>query len=198
MSKKKSWVGPALLIGGGAATAGAIWFASRKSDETVDDVEAAIRGGTMSDGTPASKKPIKVHLTGYWPFAAREDEKKMEGGVADRRGKPLHTLEQHLKDPVAHPYVSVAGDDAIWPYGQRLSISAWPNAVFRVVDTGGHFRGAGKIYRVLGNEPLDICVDSSKTVVPKSGTTATIYPGDNFEKGKAVAVSKIKDQDIPA
>lgn len=200
---KKSVAGGMFLIGGGALAAGAVWWAAHKSQQTVDVIREALKdtggfggGGASSDWGDPSKGRFAAHLTGYWPFTAREDERKMEGGINDRRGNKLYTLEQHLADPVAHPYVSVAGDDEVFPYGQRLEISAWPGKIFRVVDTGGHFRGAGKLYRVMGEEPLDICVDSSKTVVPKKNVTARIIPGDNFERGKAVATAGIKSQNV--
>lgn len=144
----------------------------------------------------ASGGTFQARLTGYWPFAAKTDaERRMEGGIHDRKGKPLHTLEQHLADRMAHPYVSVSGDDAIFPYGQRIEIDAWPGAVFRVVDTGGHFRGASKVYRVSGLEPLDVCVDSKATVVPKTAATVRIIKGDHFDRpGREVAAEKFKGQ----
>jgi hypothetical protein len=187
-----------LLVGGGGLTLGAAWFAARRSSNTAQaTADAVAKGGSF-----------KVRATGYWPFTARSDERRMEGGVFDRmmppgyKNKPdsqqykdhlLHTLEDHLAGKA--PFVSVSGDPAIFPYGQRLTIDAWPNAVFRVVDTGSHFMGATKIYRVMGTEPLDICVQSSSTVVPKL-VIATIVPGDNFEKGKLVATAKFKDQTV--
>jgi len=144
--------------------------------------------------TVATGGQLNVRLTGYWPFAAKTDtEKRMEGGKRDRKQKPLYTLEQHLADPQKYPYVSVAGDDAVWPYGQRITFAEWPNAVFRVVDTGRNFRGSTKVYRVLGHEPLDICVTDSKTKLPKT-TSARIVVGDNFVGGRAVATAGIRDQ----
>jgi hypothetical protein len=199
---KKAVTGGMFLIGGGVIAAGAVWYASRKSRQTVDVIREAIRDVPLLDSTgefapsDPNRGRFAAHLTGYWPFTARDDERKMEGGVNDRRGNKLHTLEQHIADPVAHPFVSVAGDDQVFPYGQRLEISAWPGKTFRVVDTGGHFRGAGKLYRVLGEEPLDICVDSSKTIVPKKNVTARIVSGDNFESGRAVATAGIKSQNV--
>lgn len=185
-----------LLIGGGVALAGgAVYLAFRRSSKTTENVQKAIEGITNIDAPPSERGKVKVRATGYWPYTARDDEKQMEGGTKDRKGKPIHTLEQHLADPASHPYVSVSGDDALWPYGQRISIDAWPSAVFRVVDTGSHFRGTGKVYRVAGYEPLDIAVNSSSTPVPKL-VVATIYPGDNFASGKAVAASGFKDQTV--
>lgn len=204
---KHSWFGPLMLLGGSAAVGTGIYFAVRKAKETEDQVLQAISGmqpaaQPASDPDiqppiePGTGNTVKAHLTGYWPFTARADEKKMEGGTKDRKGKLLHTLEQHLTDPAKHPYVSVSGDDSVWPYGQRISINAFPGAVFRVVDTGSHFRGIGKVYRVAGEEPLDICVNSSKTTVPKKGVTVTVYPGDNFAGGKSVSTSGIKNQNV--
>lgn len=139
---------------------------------------------------------IKVRLTGYWPFqeGLSSEERMMEGGTNDTHGNRLYTLEDFQAGNA--PYVSVSGDPAAFPYGQRLEISAWPGVVFRVVDTGNHFRGVpvfsdfesytkGKFYRVAGEEPLDICVASSRTVVPKSGVTATIVLGDDLRPERA-------------
>jgi hypothetical protein len=169
-----------------AGLGGAAWYLTRKADETEHATIAAVQSGGR----------LKVRLTGYWPFSATEGEQKMEGGTKDRKGKPLHTLEQHLADPSAHPYVSVSGDDAIFPYGQRIQIDEWPGAVFRVVDTGGHFRGAGKVYRALGREPLDIAVDSKRTKVT-ADSDATIMKGDHLDKpGKEIAAGKFKGQEV--
>lgn len=182
---------------GGSVVAGTGYFAYSRSKKTKESVDAAVRSGGI----------VKIHATGYWPFSARPDEQRMEGGVEGaaawrgrrvvdpRTGKrvKLHTLEQYLANPTAHPEVSVSGDPEVWPFGQRIVLSPWPNAVFRVVDTGGHFTGAGKVFRVVGEEPLDICVDSSRTNVPKKNVTATIVAGDNWEGGQAVALSKLRD-----
>lgn len=166
--------------------AAAAWLASRRATATEEATAQAVATGGS----------FQARLTGYWPVSdtASAAEKRMEGGNNDRKGKPLHSLEQHQADPAAHPYVSVAGDDAIFPYGQRIELDAWPRAVFRVVDTGGHFRGAGKVYRVLGREPLDIRVNSNKTVVPKTAT-AVIRKGDHFDKtSREVAAHKFEGQ----
>lgn len=148
------------------------------------DTEDAISG--------ASGPTIDVKLTGYWPFT--EDlnavDRRMEGGATDTHGQPLHTLEDFLSGNA--PYVSVSGDDAIWPYGQNIEIANWPGVVFRVVDTGGHFRGLKKVYRVAGYEPLDICVASSDTVINPSMTTATIIVGDTFGSTKGNQPSTIQ------
>lgn len=194
MSKRAA----ALLIGGGALTAGAVWWASRRSGAVADATKDAVASG----GTFAAR------LTGYWPYveSLSAKERLMEGAPmeatgyaarAKRKAGPLHTLEMHMADRTKHPFVSVACDYEIFPFGQRLIIDAWPDLIFRCVDTGGHFHGVGKLYRMLGREPLDICVDSSKTVVPKFASVK-IALGDNFEGGKLVATSKFKDQTVTA
>lgn len=175
-----------ILSSAGLGSVGAALLAWRQADVTKKEVQTAVASG----GT------FKARLTGYWPFTAKASERKMEGGVNDRKGRRLHTLEEHQQDPKAHPYVAVSGDDAIFPYGQRIEIDVWPSVVFRVVDTGGHFRGAGKIYRVAGAEPLDICVQSSSTKVPKLANVK-IVAGDHLDKkSKAIALDKFKGQTV--
>jgi hypothetical protein len=205
--------GSLLLIGGGAAALVAgLFVAKKKSDATTEAIQKAVAGAgpgpKVSDRTiipaapptPRGGAQFDAMLTGYWPKSARPDERKMEGGMKDRLGRPLHSLEDFQKDPVAHPYVSVSADPEIFPYGQRLSINVWPGVIFRVVDTGSHFTGLKKVYRWIGREPLDINVDSSSTIVPKKNTVATIFPGDNFATGgkgqklQTVATAKFKDQ----
>lgn len=130
-----------------------------------------------------------IRCTGYWPFTARPDEQRMEGGVLDRKGHPLHTLEDYRAGKA--DYVSVSGDYTIFPYGQRITIDQWPDVIFRIVDTGSHFHGAGKVYRIPGREPFDICVASSQTPInPES--IATIVPGDHWDHpGAVVAMDRI-------
>ena len=169
-----------LALSAGAAACGAALLASASA--TARATAAAVStGGTF-----------QARLTGYWPFSATASERRMEGGLNDRRGKPLHTLEDFKAGRA--PYVAVSGDDQIFPYGQKLEIDQWPGVVFRVVDTGGHFRGAGKSYRAMGREPLDVCVDSSRTrIIPEA--TARIIKGDHFDKpGKEIATSGFRGQ----
>lgn len=174
------------LFAGAAGLSGAALMWRRSEQVAQKTIDAVATGASF-----------QARITGYWPYAARTAaEIKMEGGHNDRKGKPIHTLEQHRADPVAHPYVSVSGDDAIFPYGQRISIDQWPDVVFRVVDTGGHFRGMYKVYRIEGREPLDVAVNSSATkVVPLANVT--IFQGDHFDKpGKEIAVAKFKGQTV--
>ncbi len=180
MSRLVAFLAGAAGLGGAAL----MW----RQSEAVSDVttNAVATGGTFD-----------ARLTGYWPYAAKTAaEKRMEGGHNDRKGKPIHTLEQHRADPSAHPYVSVSGDDAIFPYGQRIEIDQWPGVVFRVVDTGGHFRGTNKVYRILGREPLDIAVDSPASKV-KPLAAVRIVKGDHFgRKGKELVASKFQGQSV--
>jgi hypothetical protein len=172
--------------------------------KTDPELKEKYNSQSMAAFLPGGK--VKLRLTGYWPFTARPDERKMEGGIFDRKmpkgfaDKPdskqyqahvLHTAEQHLADPIKHPFVSLSGDDAIWPYGQEIDIPWTDNKTLRgrVVDTGSHFRGAGKMYRTPGYEPIDVCVNSSQTKVPLH-VTAQIVGGSGLKQPNLVAFNK--------
>ena len=107
------------------------------------------------DDVGATQDEIRVmssftsRATAYYPNASQ-----LEGGFKDRVGKPLKTLQQFLNGDAA--YVSVAMDSAAFKYGTRLRITELEakygrSIVFRVVDTGGAFRGRGRAR-------IDICV----------------------------------------
>lgn len=123
---------------------------------------------------------INVRLTEYCPFqpGMTEAQEKMQGGVFDRRGKPLYALEDYLEGKA--PYVSLACDYTGGPpanaaefkkYGMKCylpEISENINSYidfefdplvipFRLVDTGGHFFSEKKKIRVAGYEPIDVC-----------------------------------------
>jgi hypothetical protein len=126
-------------------------------------------------------KIINVRLTEYCPFQAgmTEAQEKMQGGVLDRLGKPLYSLEDYLEGKA--PYVSLACDSKGGPpanasefrkYGTKVwlpeisnEISSYVDGIttppvmipFRLVDTGGHFYGEKKKVRVAGYEPIDVC-----------------------------------------
>jgi len=174
----------AWIVGGVSTIAAAIGalFVNKKAKETETTIKNAIEGLNKT-GVPmlpaGSGVTVPVRITGYWPFTAKTGERKMEGGVNDRLGYPLHTLEEFQSGKA--PYVAVSGDDAIWPYGQRISLSNWPGVTFRIVDTGDHFSSyKDKVFRAAGHEPLDVCVDSSSTHVV-AFQDATIYPGDDYK-----------------
>lgn len=172
---------PRVLIGAGIIAGVGVLIAKLFGDRATSAAKDAVSG--------AGSTTFPIHATGYWPFTARPDEVQMEGGTKDRKGNPLYTLEMFQAGQA--PFVSVSGDLTIFPYGQRISIAEWPGVIFRITDTGSHFHGAGKVYRVAGREPLDICVQSSSTKVV-ANTDATIFPGDHFDKpSAAVAVADI-------
>lgn len=86
--------------------------------------------------------------TGYYP-----DASLMEGGFKDRLDRPLRTLQDFLAGRAS--YVSVAMDSTAFPYGTKLRIpeleAKYGRPIeFRVVDTGGAFRGKG-------TSRIDIC-----------------------------------------
>lgn len=91
--------------------------------------------------------------TGYYP-----DSSALEGGFVDRRGKKLRTLQQFLAGDA--DYVSVAMDSKAFVYGQRLRIKELETKygkpiTFRVVDTGGAFKGKGR-------SRIDVCVQNNR------------------------------------
>lgn len=94
--------------------------------------------------------------TGYYPA-----NDALEGGFVDRKGARLRTLQQYLAGSA--DYVSVAMDSRAFAYGQRLRIRELEakygrSIVFRVVDTGGAFRGKGR-------SRMDICVANASASV---------------------------------
>jgi hypothetical protein len=148
----------------------------------------------MPRAPEGASNEIKVRLTHYYPYQAGLTTKQrlMEGKPVDRKGRPLTTLEQHFDDPAAHPFVDLAGDPSIFPYGQKLLVP-WGDrtAVGRVTDTGGHFHGVGKLVRAIGYEPLDVCVATSSDHPPKTLVTAQAIVGDHLDKAsKMLALSK--------
>ncbi len=97
---------------------------------------------------PTAGSTFTAKGTGYYPANTR-----MEGGFKDRRGKPLQTLQDFLAQ--RSPFVSVAMDLNAFPYGTKLRIREFEakygrEIEFRVVDTGGAFRGKG-------TTRIDIC-----------------------------------------
>jgi 3D (Asp-Asp-Asp) domain-containing protein len=104
-------------------------------------------GGTQD--ALGAKSSFVSRATGYYPSSSQ-----LEGGFTDRVGHPLHTLQQFLAGSA--PYVAVAMDSSAFPYGARLRIHEidakyGQSVVFRVVDTGGAFRGRGRAR-------IDVCV----------------------------------------
>lgn len=104
----------------------------------------------------------KALLSEYFPDAP-PDLVAMEGGPLDRMKKPIITAQQHMRDKTRYPYISVSGDLQLRgesvPYGARIYFGAYPDLIFRIVDTGGRFRGNTKKIRKPGYEPFDIATD---------------------------------------
>ena len=190
------------LTGGALAGVAAVIFANKKAEETKKATVDAVDSGGM----------FVAALTGYWPFSAKSSEKKMEGGVFDRKMNDKYkddpsseTYKKHVLRTVEDffagkaEFVSLSADDSAFPYGQML-IVPWTNGreiKGRVVDTGEHFRGTKKVYRFQGREPIDCCVDSSKTEVPKGPITVRVVKGDHWDKKvNEIVVSKLKGQDM--
>jgi len=110
-----------------------------EGEEAVASTEdgLTVRGSFVSRGTA------------YYP-----DASPLEGGFVDRRGAKLRTLQQFLAGEAT--YVSVAMDTTAFAYGQKLRIKELDakygrSIEFRVVDTGGAFRGKGR-------SRIDVCV----------------------------------------
>ena len=106
-----------------------------------------------------------ARATGYCP---RNDP--MEGGVNDRHGFPLQTLQAFLAGQA--PWVSTAMDPHAFPYGAKLRIpemdAHYGRAIpFRVVDTGGDFYGKG-------TTRIDVCSACDHMLDPLVNGTLTL------------------------
>lgn len=128
---------------------------------------AALNGAATPAPAPAPAKPsdgfdppngprYRARGTGCFP-----DSSAMEGGFVDRQGQPLHTLQDFLEGKAS--YVSVAMDASAFPYGTRLRIpeleAKYGRAIdFRVVDTGGAFRGKS-------TSRIDVCTRNQRASV---------------------------------
>jgi 3D (Asp-Asp-Asp) domain-containing protein len=87
-------------------------------------------------------RTYRAQGSGYFP-----DKSALEGGFKDRRGINLNTLQDYLAKKA--DYVSVAMDPQLAiPYGTVVKITEieadrGQTIEFRVVDTGGAFKGKG-------------------------------------------------------
>ena len=92
-------LGPILISVSGAAL-GALLLASREKSELEEQVAAPPVALPPTAEIVARLPTFKARLTGYYPFIANltAKERKMEGGVNDRTGRPLIAIEQHLLD----------------------------------------------------------------------------------------------------
>lgn len=101
----------------------------------------------------AATRTYVARGTGYYP-----DDSPMEGGYYDRKGAPLHTLQDFLAGKA--PYVSTAMDVNAFAYGTKMRITELEQKYgrvieFRVVDTGSAFKG-------MGTSRIDICTANAK------------------------------------
>lgn len=164
-----------LLVGGVLA----LWLLSRRS-----------QAATNSQGQ-RDQAWEKALFTEYHPDAPK-DQIKMEGGPNDRMGKPIITVQQHKHNPALYPYVSVASDTRLRgsnvPYGTRIYFGAYPDLVFRIVDTGGRFIGPKKRIRKPGFEPFDIATSyGSKLGYSGKETVYRLDRNDTLTKRPNVA-----------
>jgi hypothetical protein len=185
MKKAPLIIGGVCALGGGVA---ALILVKKHEAKIKDAIQ-----GVAPPAAPGQTNTVSLRLTHYWPFkqGMTAAQQLMEGGVHDALSKPLHTVEDFFAGKA--DYVSLSGDlqghkGTIWPVGQKLIIP-WGDKTItgRVVDTGDHFHGAGKVFRVLGSEPIDVCVYSSDNAPPKSVVDAQVVVGDTFDKAGAVA-----------
>jgi len=115
---------------------------------------------------------FNTYVTWYSPG---KGDIKMEGGLQDRRGAPVHTLEQYIAGKA--PYVTVAMDLKVFPYGTTVTNPSFKDASgnlipFRVTDTGSAFKG-------VGTQKMDIATDSVNKALggPNFNTTFDIADG---------------------
>lgn len=133
-----------------------------KADGVVGKDTLAALFGAAPPSTPVQpSEPVdgfegekfKARGTGYYP-----DSSAMEGGYVDRKGAKLNTLQDFLSGKA--PYVSVAMDSKAFPYGTKLRIPELEakygkQIEFRVVDTGGAFKGKG-------TSRIDVCTANQR------------------------------------
>jgi 3D (Asp-Asp-Asp) domain-containing protein len=124
---------------------------------STDGTDDATEGSSTDALSVTSSFTSKA--TGYYPSGSA-----LEGGFVDRKGVKLRTLQQFLAGQA--DYVSVAMDSSAFAYGQHLRIkeleAKYGRAIdFRVVDTGGAFRGRGR-------SRIDICVASQSASLSPS------------------------------
>ncbi len=144
----------------GPKTQAALSGASRKPSPSVGSSASvasrpsvASKPSVNADPAAPQGKRYSARGTGYYP-----DSSPMEGGYVDRKGHKLYTLQAYLAGKA--PYVSVAMDSKAFPYGTKLRIPELEKKYgrqieFRVVDTGGAFKGKG-------TSRIDICTANQK------------------------------------
>lgn len=145
------------LVLGAAAGLAAVLLRPRNSHAPARSPDSPReRSATPPKAAPAPDRMWEpTYLTEYHPDAPARLTGS-EGGPYDRRGgkngkHPVIRWEQHAADSRTYPFVTVSGDLQLRgkkvPYGARLYLEAYPDVVFRLFDTGGHFYGDDKVYR---------------------------------------------------
>lgn len=117
-------------------------------------------------------KQFNTFITWYSPG---KGDINMEGGVLDRKGAPVYTLEQYLAGKT--PYVTVAMDSRSFPYGTTLTNNLFRDTKgnlipFRVTDTGSAFIGAG-------TSKMDIATDSLQRALTGPNFNSSFQVADN-------------------
>jgi 3D (Asp-Asp-Asp) domain-containing protein len=162
-----------------AASLGVAAAACATAEAPADD------SSTASAGALTVIESFVSHGTGYYP-----DDSRMEGGFRDMRGARLRTLQQYLDGEA--DYVAIAMDTRVFHYGQRLRIKELEakygrSIVFRVVDTGGAFRGKGR-------SRMDICTaNRSASLDPTINGTLHV---DAIAEGAGPAFGTNDDEDV--
>jgi hypothetical protein len=118
------------------------------------------------------KEPLwrPAKLTEFHPDAPAS-QRRREGGPFDRfhnektgEKHPVITVDQHMRDRSKYPFVTVAADTVLQGHtlkkghGPRVYFRRFPEFVFRIFDTGGHFFGDDKRIKD-GREPFDIATE---------------------------------------
>lgn len=131
-----------------------------------------------TDSALSSGDTFTAKGTGYYPSSSA-----MEGGFVDRKGAKLRTLQQFLAGKAE--YVSVAMDTKAFGYGQHLRIkeleAKYDRTIdFRVVDTGGAFKGKGRtridVCTGSAKDSVDSTINGKLTITTSSAAPATKAP----------------------
>jgi len=105
-------------------------------------------------------KQFTTYNTWYCPGGGTTPaERQLEGGTLDRKGSPAYTLEQYLDGNA--PYVSVAMDSNVLPYGTLVYNGLFKDTKgrlipFRVTDTGSAFKGQGLAKMDIATSSLNL------------------------------------------
>lgn len=144
----------------------------------------------VQDSTPIDYTYGSYKAKASWYYPCND---KMEGGTKDRKGRKLYTVQDYLQRGA--PYAAVAMDTRAFAYWQPIRIPeleqdfGGKKILFRVVDTGGAFRGKGKTRIDIHGDAIYGCSEKQKlrndvyydkyhnqktvTIVPSSGRNSS-------------------------